>query len=636
MTTLDDYQGMDFSTLEDKMDVGSSPYPHVEGVDDLDFEFDQMDNQAIELTNDKTMNDNDTHSPDNAFAQPEEIEFFEDEDVEEETSQDATTGNDHADPNNPDEEEEILYEEEEEPATANDMHQQVDGSGNPLEPEYDDHPLDLIEPTDYQEYEAKPADLPNSSTQNDDPANSHEYTDEQYERDDGDGPSIDPTTTELSPDPNVNPQQPRDEATLQLEEDFADELQERSEGAVAPETSIGPNTTMPEPVIEETQEEQTTSTRSFDLHPVTLTFFDQEFVLFPPSEVDAAVALFPDTSLAYEPIDRLLRTCLPKLPLPEHFSHHDELVLSISDLGLQISEDSRSASQLNLAQIVDLYCSFHHNQNLNPSGPMRCDLTSRTCTMTQFAYLEEQLHAGATFSDIVAQHVDTPAEDDDEAEVDLADGDGTQAGASGEDDDAQVVEENTYQDIEQGPELGTDRDSILDEYNDQDPGDAPLQNIEAEAQGLPVNAEASEFFEEAIDEQAEGEAEAEAEDEREQTEDQTVLQTAVAEDQAAAEALLEAEEAKDYVDDQQAPFDGEEFLIDEDGQEGNDQEGLADAETSTSNAQAAESGDVTNGNVAEDAAPITPSKNSKRKIADEEEDFLIDFETPEPKRRRPS
>jgi hypothetical protein len=631
VTGFGDYQGINIPTMEDQMELGTSPYPNVEGVDDLDFEFDHPEPQDFTTNDDNPMDDaTDTHLLEEQDLTPGDVDLLGEDEHQPHMNQEQSTINQGIEESFPEDEEEILYEEEEEVAA------EPDQSPQPAEPE-------SYEPEfDYSDNELELEQEPNQETKQDrtndhqttEPNGQGEYTEDQYERDDGDGPSVNPTLTELGPDPDDATQPPFDETTLQLEEAFADDLQEQSKDASAEEDATESADTVPfASTFEKSPEKPAASTTLLDLPDITLVFFGADYPLFPPSALDAAVALFPDTSLADRPVEELLKSCLPKLKvyLPEHLSHHDELVLSVPELGLEISDDSRSASEITIRQIAHLYRSFKRNESVD-SYEVKFDLISRTCTLTQLNYLNEQSQAGVTFSGIQAEHVQTPSDSEDGLEAEVLE-DFSSGAVPGEDHQLHEQLPNSLEDpgdhaVEALAEPEDEHDYVLEEF------DAP-----AAGEATEQDAEAPEFFEEAIEEQPEAEAQEEAEEQQEAAEDEAKLQEAVIEDEAGAEALLEQDEAQDYHAAQDGEYDAEEFLIEDEGEETKVENGVvAPAASEHGNQHVVQDNEpAADGNAAEEATPSTPSKTSKRKISAEDDDLLIDYDSLTPaKRRRPS
>ena len=76
---------------------------------------------------------------------------------------------------------------------------------------------------------------------------------------------------------------------------------------------------------------------SASLHPVKVTYQDNEICLFPPGKDDSSEMFFlSDTSLAKQSLDKLLSSC--RDILAGTIGDDDELVLDVASLGLHISE----------------------------------------------------------------------------------------------------------------------------------------------------------------------------------------------------------------------------------------------------------------------------------------------------------
>jgi hypothetical protein len=132
------------------------------------------------------------------------------------------------------------------------------------------------------------------------------------------------------------------------------------------------------------------------------------------SEGETLPCFLYDTAIAYEPLDKLLADC--RTAIQSEMGENDELILDVDALGLHISEDSKYASQLTLAQIVEVYLYLNRNETQDDVLPLPCRLTSRVCLETQYNYLmREATQHGRTFSSIVEENVPSPpeAEEDD-------------------------------------------------------------------------------------------------------------------------------------------------------------------------------------------------------------------------------
>jgi hypothetical protein len=136
------------------------------------------------------------------------------------------------------------------------------------------------------------------------------------------------------------------------------------------------------------------------------------------SEGETLPCFLYDTAVAYEPLDKLLADC--RTAIQSEMGENDELILEVDALGLHVSEDSKYASQLTLAQIVEVYLYLNRNETHDDVLPLPCRLTSRVCLETQYKYLmREATQHGRTFSSIVEENAPSPieAEDDDASQV---------------------------------------------------------------------------------------------------------------------------------------------------------------------------------------------------------------------------
>jgi len=710
-----DHQAMDFSSLEDKMDLASSPFPHLEDVEDLDFEFDQMDNRPPDPTTDNMMDDaTEPGDANEETAVQGDVEFFEDETKGEEGG-DQYASNEFAmhevAEDDQEDEEEILYEDEEDstviinkPDDENEKYLQ-----NPEQDTEDlfetDETLDSgpVDDSAHQETAAgQDTGTHPGEKQAEDDLKPQQDTDQtvvdenQTTRDDGDGPTVDPTVTEYLEDPDLDrPAQPT-EADLQVEESYEDALDEEGAISVFPEHDNADDSAPPvsaETIPQGRAVEVQDNVRVLreDLHSVRVVYQGIEYSLFPPTGDDSTSYFLEDSSLAIQPFDMLLKSCREVVGKPEELDHHDELVLDVPTMGLHICEDSKYASQIKLSDVVEVYLSLHRNENREEIQPLYCSLTTRVCLSTQFSWLRDQAKEGFTFSQIAAQHVDTPVEESDDTDPALtqdfveeqpkdsmettagkqsedsndagysADGQGLQSDPRRPSDDLPVTSgvfeeaagaDNAYTfedpQLESGvvPPIEEGQDAIFDPITAAEPEpahssyDAEPDTVAPEPE---ADAEVSEFFQDAIDEPIEDEQE----DVQERAEDQSILREAVAEEQTGAQSLLAGEEDRDNTFDNRNDYDADEFLIKSDDESA----GEADAKLDDDAATEAQNilPPATNGNHANgDRLPIdgtdssavpptTPSKKTaKRKVSDEEDDFVLDLDTPEPKRRRPS
>ena len=124
------------------------------------------------------------------------------------------------------------------------------------------------------------------------------------------------------------------------------------------------------------------------------------------SQPDAFDCFFRDTNSAYEPMDKFLEACRNVIPADE-LADHDELTFVIEELGLSICEDSKYAPTLTLARIVELYLTFHRNGSQDPVSIIPCSLQSRTCLQTTYGHLLQDALAGRELKEVVADSIDS-------------------------------------------------------------------------------------------------------------------------------------------------------------------------------------------------------------------------------------
>lgn len=151
---------------------------------------------------------------------------------------------------------------------------------------------------------------------------------------------------------------------------------------------------------------------STHLHPVIVDYQGTRYPLFPASDSpdDAAPCFLDDPTLAFETFDKLFAAC--RELLDTDLGDDDEMVMAFESLGLTIFEDSKYASELTLAQVIDTYMLLCQNEQLSIIEPLACSLWHRVCTKTQLAYLADAARTGKTYSTIVLEHHGSPAADE--------------------------------------------------------------------------------------------------------------------------------------------------------------------------------------------------------------------------------
>lgn len=443
---------MDFPSLDEKMELASSPFQH---VDDLDLEFDQME-QRDTLTTDNTMDDA-TEEIKEPFIeyQDDDIDILDDEELGEydtkeiEQEQQNEHEMDESFLQHQQDDEEILYDEVDDSSLqeASNVPQQVedvsnrnvahDDNATPIQP---DHADDVQPPTAAVDTQIEPPGEPVGE------ANDPSIEDRV----------VDPQETEIGPDPDqpqIEAMHERNQAHEHFEEDVLDFAAEE------PVDQQYANIETTETVEDSHGQVELYETDSIgqqsSLHPVKVVYLGEEMSLFPPqAEQDTPTFFLNDTSLIYESLDVLLQAC--RQVLSDSIGHDDELVLDVPTLGLHICEDSKYASQITLSQVLEVFLKLNHNENIQDVEPFYCNLSTRVCLATQYAYLSSSAQEGKMFSEIVAEHVDSPIEDEVEPgdQVDVEE-DNHQEDVGGEQEvhyfaeAADDVEESRYEDVEE-------------------------------------------------------------------------------------------------------------------------------------------------------------------------------------------
>ena len=83
-------------------------------------------------------------------------------------------------------------------------------------------------------------------------------------------------------------------------------------------------------------------------------------------------------------------------------------------------QGSSYATQMSLSQILEVYLVLAHNEEVEYVEPLYCNLTSRVCLASQYAYLHTAANQGRTFTEIAAEHLESldGSEDESAAEAD--------------------------------------------------------------------------------------------------------------------------------------------------------------------------------------------------------------------------
>ncbi|KAI1608397.1 hypothetical protein EDD36DRAFT_423299 [Exophiala viscosa] len=433
------FQDVDAPQLDDKMDVASSPFRQ---PDDIDIELDSVRDPSVIGSIHDDMIDDESVQLDDSGNNPRQDEtdgILPDDDMFDDTNALLTTENADIDYNMDgdgegvrlDEDEDILYEEEEDMP----LEQPIEITDHAYEITLDEEPPFLEEGGDevdltVLEEHAEDEQL----TTNVAPIGSYQETTDVIEQ----KPKA--AVPVQSPLPEVENESARfedgeqdnggqDHDQVEDHHESGDDVSAAIDGIDTHELAVQPSETVPStgdalmsashdnveqqedaehPAAEHADKSQETQA---SLHPVTLVYLDEEMSLFPPMLGDSSAVYFlQDSSLAFEPLDKVLAAC--RDILSGTLDHHDELVLDITSLGLHICEDSKYAAQITLSQILEVYLQLCNNDGNEESPPLCCYLSSRVSLASQYAYLSSACGEGKGFSEIAADYVDTPEPED--------------------------------------------------------------------------------------------------------------------------------------------------------------------------------------------------------------------------------
>lgn len=705
---------MDAPHLDDQMDVASSPFRQ---TDDIDIDLDSVrDPSVMGSVNDDMIDDDPDQMDDNAagFVQNQPEAAVADDDMIDETneedfdfSMDGDAGGIHVD-----EDEDILYEDDVEDATQpeGDLAQNDKEVGTEIDlGDFDTDAVtqpqpfqETVAPVEDEQLSAEAAPVPSEGIVREEFESTVEQLGEDVSREKDHVPPEDQSADDGQPQ-NVSG----------VEEPTPEPADGEDPSAAAPD-AFGASESVPQ----EYEPLDATTNEHPPLHPVTLNYMDEEMSLFPPMMEDASAVYFlQDSTLAFEPLDKLLAAC--REILTGTLEHHDELVLDIGSLGLHICEDSKYASQLSLSQILDTYLLLCHNDGSQDIPPLYCYLSSRVSLASQYAYLLSSATEGKAFSEIAAEYVDTPEPEavHDESAVaqsperseqhagpaernpdnvvgtvahqaeqeDMTqDEDGTTKSAAGEVPEA--VADATYDDAETDLPLPSESEAITTAQEPTKVDEAPQADQSVPVEEVPddlhdepaVESFPDEIHDEIADESESGHAPESHvhEDETNSSHTLEAYPQEAEEDQVNGEVEVENlfDELYEHIDlehDDSVPqdeegiesYDDEKLITKDDEVDLVDDDlatTVADPQPSVVNSENREESpklhDVVpapaspgpnSADVSADSGlqppqttspPITPSKNmhAKRKVEDDDELDLLDFDTPEPKRRRPS
>ena len=696
---------MDFPTLDEKMDMASSPFHQVE-VEDLDLEFDQMENQNLMLPSDNPMDDaSELGSKTDDATQGDDVELLEDADMHDNGHEEVAQVEKDLDMGeealaNQDQEDEILYDDEEEEeddtAVADGAAEQQTNLPEPTNPEEDLFDFDDTDHIDISTRDQQPqkavtplettGELNTTQQQNEgqpEGGNSslHETLQSRKEQ------HSSSETTQQAQDAATDTQ----ETSEQREEEESELFDDHTNEQQAHETNTQEHSEHPEGTKvsqQEAQAEPETASpidiSSLAPHFVMLKFNEVEYPLFSDEEA-ASDQLFPlsDTSLIFEPLDKLLDACRERVFNPD-VDHVDEVVFSIPSFALHYCQDSKYTSQRTLADILQVYVMLKQNEQADSIQPLSCELTIRTCLATQYNWLVEEASKQTPYKYFHTEYVTNnvlpsgdnvqPLEENvevgvtthgEEASFEQYDVEAEQEAEAAGNGSGEAFE-HAYDQAEetdvQADELQTTSTTNVGDSALGEPGttDAEPTGEQGDEAGQP-----SEFFEDAFENEDDADEAENEEEALEQEEDQRALEH-TQQDLDASGGLGDPEqiEEQEQIDfgDEPEPFkqveeekqiadEEEDLFIDPDDPLEADEdpdallEGRAadippESEASNPNSvsESTNGNHITNGSTLL-PQPATPAKSrpSKRKVEDDEDDLLdLDLDTPEPKRRRPS
>ncbi|KAL6253058.1 hypothetical protein RBB50_000778 [Rhinocladiella similis] len=292
MATIPSFAFHDVDTphLADQMDVASSPFRQ---ADDIDIDLDSVRDPSVIGSANEDMIDDDPgqvddndpgfiqHQPEAAVADDDMIDETNPEDYD--FNMDGDAGEIHVD-----EDEDILYEEDEVDTT---IQPEVDLAQNNIEAE-----IDLV---DFEiDADAQPQPLQETVAP---------VQDEQLLPEDALVPSEEVVHEESEPivpqDQNADHNQPKTESSVEQLPAQPSDGANRSD--TVPHTFEGL-----ESVLQEPEAVEAATNEHPPLHPVTLNYMDEEMSLFPPMMEDASAVYFlQDSTLAFTSLDKLLTAC---------------------------------------------------------------------------------------------------------------------------------------------------------------------------------------------------------------------------------------------------------------------------------------------------------------------------------------
>ncbi|RMD40735.1 hypothetical protein DV735_g4388, partial [Chaetothyriales sp. CBS 134920] len=675
MTTLEPhaFAPLHVDALDEKMDMVSPPFHRVE-VEDIDLESDLMENPNLAPAPDNFMDDaSDIGNRADDDMRGDSPELLEDEEMKDEGQGEVELVENELDmdedPVDFQDEEDLIYDAEEETATA-DAYVQLETTESEIPTHVEEELFDFDE-TDNLDTSA-PDPPPNQDPSAEDTYGSAEITatadaQEEAQLDTGDGdPDEHPKPANELHDENAHveevpqppvPQQHNGEEEEGQHPGLTEHPAESHEQLTQEHDDDSSPTSPLDQVPSSIESLADIEINALGPHFVTLTYKESQYPLFSDGEApDDQPFPLSDTNLIFEPLEKLLEACKERVFTADQ-DHLDEVVLIIPVFALKYCQDSKFASKHSLWDILRLYVKLKQNEGAKSIEPLNCSLYIQTCLDTQFRWLIGEAHKQIGYSDLDPDYVgignilpESTAHTHELLVDELDSLEGEDGQEEHGDDSHDVPESAADAEIHETAE-GTSGDSAH-------AGETDAAAVDDSAPGEEQANQASEFFEDAFEDEQEADEVEDAEEKLELDEDARALEEAEVANQEALEtaepAAVRSNEQTD-LDDQPQPFkiveEVEEIILEEEDltidpedplSANEDPDALLEGRSADVGSTEMENGNA-NGRHAK--SPSTPelapsvasnSKLAKRKAEGEDDILELDFDTPQPKRVRPS
>ncbi|KAI9701033.1 MAG: hypothetical protein M1836_001701 [Candelina mexicana] len=134
------------------------------------------------------------------------------------------------------------------------------------------------------------------------------------------------------------------------------------------------------------------------VHPVIVVYQGTEMSLFPPSDQGSDTYFLQDETLAHRSISDLLQAC--RSVLADDVGEDDEVIITMAELSLQISEDSTYAPTISLSQILDIHVQLLQQDGVDNPDPLYMSLTTKMRFAKRFSDLTTAVAEGKGMSQI--------------------------------------------------------------------------------------------------------------------------------------------------------------------------------------------------------------------------------------------